>query len=161
MKGRSILLLILAVAVSHSLTVVFHTDPVKAQWSGWTPAQQLYNYVSEVVTLNVDELGPPGYCELFSGSGGAQRYYLSVLTYPEGFEVASGETTETRDHVWVRCTLHVAHPESLIKGRRYEFHWSRANGARIQFYYNYCATRYDSMAVTEELDSRPVRVRIA
>jgi hypothetical protein len=55
-------------------------DPVKADWSGWTEVG-LYNYVSELVTLNVDSLGP-GHCELFSGQGCEQEFYVSVRTYP-------------------------------------------------------------------------------
>ncbi len=161
MKGRSCLLLVLAAAASYSLTVVFHTDPIKAQWSGWTPAQQGYNWVSEVLTLNADSLEAPGYCELFSGQGGPEAFNLTVLTYPGGYPLANGLGTGLANCVWVRCTLTVTHPESLVKGRRYEFHWSRASGARIQYYYNYCATRYDSKAAAGELDSRPVRLRIA
>jgi hypothetical protein len=120
----------------------------------------MYNYVSEVVTLNVDSLA---YSELFSGSDGAQQYYLSVRTFPGNFVVASGDTSEARSHVWVRCSLQTAHPESLAKGRRYEFRWSRANGARIQYYYNYCATRYDSMIVPggDQPPPQPIRPALA
>jgi hypothetical protein len=159
MRCKCWLAVLLSAAVSYGLTSVFHVNPVKASWSGWT-AQDFY--VSEVVTLNVDSLGPPGYCELFSGQGGGEEFLVNVYSYPNGIvALASGQGTESRDNVWVRCTLTVAHPESLIKGRRYEFRWSRANGARIQYYYNYCATRYDSVTWTEELDCGPGRLRIA
>ena len=136
------------VAMGYSLTSVFHVDPVKASWSGWTAEDY---WVSEVLTLNVDSLGPPGYCELFSGQGGAAGFEVNVYSYPNGISpLATGLVTETRNDVWVRCTLNVAHPESLIKGRRYEFRWSRQDNARIQFYYDYCATKYDSMIVPGE-----------
>ncbi len=159
MRCKCWLAVLLSAAISFGLTSVFHVDPVKASWSGWT-AQDFY--VSEVITLNADELGPPGYCELFSGQGSDAQYQVNVYSYPNGIvALASGDTVDIRSHVWIRCRLDVTYPESLVRGRRYEFRWSRANGSRIQYYYNYCATRYDSMAVTEELDSRPVRVRIA
>jgi hypothetical protein len=162
MLVRRYWLLLALVAAGHGLTSVFHTDPVKAQWSGWTPAQQPYNYVSEIVTLNADSLGLPGYCELFSGQGGGAEFQVNVYSYPNGvISLASGHRTEVRNDVWVRCTLDVAYPESLVKGRRYEFHWSRANGARIQYYYNYCATEYDSMIVPGEDQPPPQPLRPA
>jgi len=160
MRAVTVLLTVGLVATGLALTSVFHVDPRTAAWSGWTELG-LYNYVSEVLTLNVDSLGPPGYCELFSGADGAQRYYLSVRTFPGNFEVAHGDTVEARGHVWVRCTLEVVYPESLVKGRRYEFRWSRDNGARILYYYDYCATKFDSMIVPGEDQPPPGPIRPA
>jgi hypothetical protein len=37
----------------------------------------------------------------------------------------------------------------------------RASNARIQYYHNYCATRYDSMAAAEELDCGTGGLRVA
>ena len=164
MQGKCWLVLLLAAAGGFGLTSVIHVAPIKAAWSGWTEPE-LYNYVSEVITLNVDSLGPPGYCELFVGDLGQTPnapFNVGVYTYPDGVTELAGKqgAVAVQGHTWLRCTLTVAHPESLLKGQRYEFRWSRTSGARIQYYYNYCATRYDSMAAAAELDSRTVRPRI-
>ncbi len=164
MIGRTTLALGVTTALVFGLTSVIHVEPIKAAWSGWTASQPPGNYVSEVLTLNVDSLGPPGYCELFVGDQqGSGDYQLSVRSYPGGLldlATASASPPAT-GHRWLKFTLAVAYPESLIKGRRYEFHWSRVNGSRIQYYYNYCATRYDSMIVPGEDQPPPQPVRPA
>ncbi len=138
MIGRTTLALGVTTALVFGLTSVIHVEPIKAAWSGWTASQPPGNYVSEVLTLNVDSLGPPGYCELFVGDQqGSGDYQLSVRSYPGGLldlATASASPPAT-GHRWLEFTLTVTYPESLVRGRRYEFHWSRANGARIQYYY--------------------------
>jgi hypothetical protein len=163
MIARTTLALVVTTALVFGLTSVFHVGPVKAAWSGWTPSDPQYNHVSEVLTLNVDSLGPPAYTQLFVGlQQGSGNYEVHVLSYPGGEEdlaYASAQPPNS-DHRWLRFDLQIDHPDSFAKGRRYEFRWSRASGARIQFYYNYCAP-YDSMIAAEELDSGPVGLRIA
>ena len=129
MKGAVLLLLIAGVA--SPLVVGFHVEPVKAAWSGWTSHQAPNNRVSEVITCNFDELDSTtgSYCELFGGSLGARGpYHVSVRTYPGGAEIASGSNIHPGDHEWVRFNLSVLHPESIVKGKKLEFRFTRSGG---------------------------------
>jgi len=129
MKGAVLLLLIAGVAFP--LVVGFHVEPVSAAQSGWT--QRLYpnNYVSQVLTTNFDELDSVSgsYCELFAGSrGGGGPYHVSVLTYPGGSPIASGNAGGDVDHKWVKFNLGVDYPESIVKGKQLEFRFTRGGG---------------------------------
>jgi hypothetical protein len=146
MRCRFWLALVLSAASGYGLTRVFHVDPVKASWSGWT-AQDFY--VSEVVTLNVDSLGPPAYTQLFVGlQQGSGNYEVHVKSYPGGvFDLAHGSALPpAADHRWVTFELEVEHPDSFVRGRRYEFRFQRGS-SRLHYYYDYCATQFDSMIV--------------
>lgn len=126
--------LLLLVGAAFPLVVGYHLDPVKAQWSGWTPSEFPNNYVSEVLTVNFDE---PITASLFCGSPGAGGdYNVSILTYPGGFEIASGDTIDPGDHRWATCTLEVLEPDSFIKGRQVEVRWTRGGSDSIQYYTN-------------------------
>jgi hypothetical protein len=119
---------------------------VKASWSGWTTQDF---YVSEVVTLNVDSLGPPAYTQLFVGlQQGSGNYEVHVKSYPGGvFDLAHGSALPpAADHRWVTFELEVEHPDSFVRGRRYEFRFQRGS-SRLHYYYDYCATQFDSMIV--------------
>jgi hypothetical protein len=121
MKGAVLLLLIAAVAFP--LVVGFHVDPVSAAQSGWTHRLAPGNYVSEVITTNFDELV---YCELFNGKGSNAGIDVQVFTYPGGNLVATGDTNDPGDHKWLRCYLNTSAPESIIKGKRLEFRFTRS-----------------------------------
>jgi len=77
-----------------ALVTAYHVEPRTAAMSGWTRLHAPGDTVSEVITVNFDELDSTSgaYCELFGGSRGAGgAYHVSVLTYPGGAPVASGE----------------------------------------------------------------------
>jgi len=156
---RNVCLLIFGVVTGVSALVnAYHIDPQTAAMSGKVSGNPEYDGVSQVLTTNFDE---PITASLFCGSPGAGgRYHVSVLTYPDGYPIAHGDTASPRDHSWATCTPYVDFPDSFIKGRQVEVRWTRS-GDSIQYYYNYCATRYDSMAAAEKLDSRPAKLRIA
>jgi hypothetical protein len=160
---RAILLVCLAVVAGYGLTAVYKVEPKCAKYSGWTDTLPGRRSVSEVLTLNVDSLGPPAHTQLFVGlQQGSGDYEVQVKSYPGGvYDLAHGSASPPgSDHQWVTFNLTVDHPDSFVKGKRYEFRFQRGS-SRLHFYYNYCATRYDSMAAAEELDSGTGRLRIA
>jgi len=131
MKGAVLLLLIAGVA--HSLVVGYHTEPRTAGQSGWPSVVWPNNNVSQVVTVNFDELDSASgsYIQLFAGGecrGGA--YYLTVLTYPGGSPVASafGDHGDV-DHKWVTFYLkNPVHPESIVRGKKLKSTFSLDGG---------------------------------
>lgn len=54
MKG--IVLLLLVAGAAYPLVVGYHVEPRTAGQSAWTPRDGQNNYVSQVVTVNFDEL---------------------------------------------------------------------------------------------------------
>jgi hypothetical protein len=156
---RPAVALVMMCGCAAALVVGYHVEPIKAPWSGWTRTTQGQDYVSEVITINFDELDSAAggcYCELFAGSkGGGGAYYLSVLTYPGGSQIADVATANGDvDHEWVRFYLNVTGPESIIKGKKLTFKFTRSGGDSIRF----C---YDSTDKAESLDSGPSRPRMA
>jgi len=134
MKGAVFLLLIAGVA--YPLVVGYHVEPVEAAQSGWTHRG---DSVAQVITINFDELDSTAgaYCELFGGSLGAGGpYHVSVLTYPGGAEIANGSNINPGDHKWVKFNLSVLHPESIVKGRKLEFRFTRSGQDSIHYYYD-------------------------
>jgi len=107
--------------------------------------------VSQVVTVNFDELDSAAGCyvELFVGSAlDSLQYGLSVLTYPGGAPVsASALARGNVDHKWVRFYLNIAYPESIVRGRKLEFRFTRVFPDPLQFYYDTTAgySRYGQM----------------
>jgi len=123
---NSVLVLVAAVLSSaHGYVSAYHVEPVKAAWSGWTTLQS--NRVSEVITCSFDELV---YCEFFNGKGSNAGIDVQVLTYPGGNLVASGDTNDHGDHKWLRCYLNTSAPDSIVKGKKLEFRFTRGGGDR-------------------------------
>jgi len=125
-------LLIALTSASMALTRVYFVEPVKAEWSGWTGFQDT---ISQTITCNFDSLK---YVELFAGdtcNGGS--YVLSVRTVPGDFPIASGAGNAVRSHSWVAFdNITVTYPESIVKGKQYEFKFTRSGSDSIQYYYN-------------------------
>jgi hypothetical protein len=124
-------LLLLLTGVAFPLVSVYHLDPVRANWSGRVRPDL---GVSELITMNADL---PIFADYFTGTKTSQQYQVQ-LKFPgeNGVVVAHGDTTEPRDHVWVRCTLEVDRPDSIIKGRLYEVRWTLSGGDEsLRYYY--------------------------
>ncbi len=131
MKGQTFKLVAVLMAMCGSamaLVRAIHIEPVSAAQSGWTRTVQGQDYVSQILTINFDELDSAAgaYCELFAGTkGGGGDYYVSVLTYPGGAEIASGNHNGNVDHEWVKFNLGVRYPDSIVKGKKLEFRFTR------------------------------------
>ena len=138
MQNRmSVVAVLLTVACGSMLGLVsvYHVDPIKASWSGWTHRADT---VTQVLTCNFDELDSAtgSYCQLFAGTkGGGGAYHVSVKTCPGGAEIATGSHDGNVDHKWVKFSLSVLHPESIVKGRQLEFKFTRGGSDSTQFYY--------------------------
>jgi hypothetical protein len=157
MKGMtSKLVVVLLAAFGWSLALVraYHVEPVRTAQSGWAKHAYGYDYVSQVLTINFDELDSTAggcYCELFAGSqAGGGQYNLSVLTYPGGTPIApDAHANGNVDHKWVRFKIGVSYPESIIKGKKLEFRFTRgatSPGDSFQFYYDsVCGYNYGQM----------------
>jgi hypothetical protein len=146
---RSSVLVLVAAMLSSAYGLVsgYHVEPVKATWSGWTAFQ---GYVSEVLTVNFDELDSAAggcYCELFAGTkAGGGQYNLSVLTYPGGFPIGSGVGNGNVDHKWVKFKIGVDVPDSIVRGKKLEFRFTRDGGDSILYYYDEaCGYDYGQM----------------
>jgi len=125
MRSATIALLLLA-GTAFPLVVGYHIDPVKAQWSGWTPSEFPNNYVSEILTINFDE---PITASLFCGSSGdTGSYSVNIYSYPGGVTQLAYKhgVQPPKDHDWLSCSLTVDYPDSFIKGRQVEVRWTRA-----------------------------------
>lgn len=139
MRNMAMVLLLLA-GVAYPLVSAYHIEPVNARQSGWALGDENHG-ISQVLTINFDELDSVSgsYCELFAGSrGGGGAYHVSVNTYPGGVEIATGSHDGNVDHKWVRFNLHVTQPDSIVKGRKLEFRFTRGGegGDSIQYYYD-------------------------
>ena len=118
-----------AAAAACGLVHSYSVEPKTAAQSGWTRTIQGYDYVSEIITINFDELDSVSgsYCELFAGArGGGGQYNLSVLTYPGGFPIGSGVGNGDVDHKWVRFKIGIDVPDSIVKGKKLTFKFTRA-----------------------------------
>ena len=123
MKTACLVLVTVLVSLSPGLVRSYSVEPRSASESGWTPWLEPNNYVSEILTVAFDL---PITASLFCGNPGAGGgYNVSVLTYPGGYEIASGDTTNPGDHTWATCSLDVLEPDSFIKGRKVEVRWTR------------------------------------
>ena len=128
MKG--VVLWLLAAGVAYSLVVGYHTEPRTAEQSGWTSVVSPNHTVSQVVTVNFDELdSAAGGCkvQLFVGSKlTSQLYYMSILTYPGHAPVgdAFGDRSDV-DHKWVTFWPEIHRPESIVRGKKLEFRFTR------------------------------------
>ena len=124
--------LVAAASVAVGLVRSYSVEPRSAAESGWTDTVPGHDYVSEVITV---AFGLPITASLFCGSPGAGGgYNVSILTYPGGYGIASGDTTNPGDHTWATCTLDVLEPDSFIKGRKVEVRWTRGGSDSIHYY---------------------------
>ena len=159
---RNVCLLIFGVVASATaLVTAYHIDPQTAAMSGKVSGNPDYGGVSQVLTTNFDE---PITASLFCGSPGAGgSYNVDIYAYPGGINpwAYAYNVGGTENHQWLTCSLAVSYPDSFIKGRQIEVRWTRSGTDSLQYCHNYCVKEYDSMAAAEELDSRPVRLRIA
>ena len=131
--------LVMVCGSAAAYVVGYHVEPVKALWSGQTRTIWGQDFVSQGLTINFDELDSASgaYCELFAGSrGGGGAYHLSVLTNPGGTEIASANAGGDVDHEWVKFKLSVLRPDSIVKGKKLTFKFTRSGGDSIQFYYD-------------------------
>ena len=129
-SGAAVLLVALAVS-ANALTRAYTVEPRTQLWSGWTGWQEPNNYVSQIITCNFDG---PVYCELFVGQGSDAEYKVEMLTMPDGYTVADGDTVDNGSHKWVRFYFKSIEAESIIKGRKYEFRFTRAGSDSINFF---------------------------
>jgi hypothetical protein len=130
---RAVVVFMLAVATAAcGLVTGLKVEPVKAAWSGKADPE---DGVSQGLTINFDELDSASgaYCELFAGSrGGGGAYHLSVLTNPGGSPIASASADGDVDHKWVRFNLAVDYPESIVKGKKLTFKFTRSGSDSMQ-----------------------------
>jgi len=130
-RSATLLLLFLWMSVAFPLVTGIHIEPVKSAWSGWAPSEFPYNFVSQGITINFDELDSASgaYCELFAGAkGNGGQYNLTVLTWPGGYPIGSGVGNGNVDHKWVRFRLNVLRPDSIVKGKKLTFKFTRSGG---------------------------------
>jgi hypothetical protein len=133
MRAICLTVLGLLASVSSALVRSYSVEPQTAAQSGWTRTIPGQDTVSQVLTINFDELV---YCEFFNGKGSAAGIDVNVFTYPGGNLVASGDTNDHGDHKWLRCYLNTSAPESIVKGKQLEFRFSRGGSDSTQFYWS-------------------------
>jgi len=130
MRNRVIVLMAVVLSSAYGLVSAYHVEPRTSGQSGWTRTVQPNHVVSQVVTMNFDELDSTQggcYVELFSGGKCTEHGYgLSVTTYPGGTTVAYEYVTEAVEHGWVRFKLNIAYPESIVRGKKSEFTFRRS-----------------------------------
>ncbi len=113
----------------------YSIEPSMASLSGWTTLQN--NQVSQIVTCSWDELDSASgaYVELFAGTmAGGGAYHVSVRTYPGDVPIASGNADGNIDHNWVKMRLDVIRPESIQRGHKLEFRFTRTDDS-LHYYY--------------------------
>jgi hypothetical protein len=143
------LLLVGVVTAASALVTAYHVEPRTAAMSGKASGDPQYGGVSQVLTINFDELDSTAgaYCELFAGTKGAGgQYHVAVLSYPGGFPIGSGDADGNVDHEWVRFKIDIDVPDSIVKGKKLEFRFTRSGSDSIQYYYDEaCGYNYGQM----------------
>ncbi len=110
------------------LVRAYEINPVSKRWSGQTSGGS----ISQVVTCNFDE---PVYCELFVGESDEVSYRADVYSYPAGVvALATGVNINPKPYTWLRFDLNAVFADSFVKGRRYEFRFTRDDES-INYYY--------------------------
>ncbi len=146
MKTAAMLLAVLT-GTALALVSAYHVDPIRADWSGKADPE---DGVSEVLTVAFDSLSG-GHVEGFFGDRGSPDYRLQLFTYPGGSPVSQPPVAGiyVQDNDWVRFEdIPVTYPESIVKGKRLEFRFTRTGDDSIQFYWDaFAGTKYDSMIV--------------
>ncbi len=130
MRNGVIVLMAVALSSAYGLVSAYHVEPRTAGQSGWTRSVQPNDVVSQVVTVNFDELdSAAGGCYVELLAGGKCRglgYALAVSTYPGGTPVGYATNLVEVDHDWVKFYLkNLAHPESIVRGKKLEFQFRR------------------------------------
>jgi len=109
----------------------YSVEPVKAQWSGKARPDL---GISQVITCNFDSLKEVHFFAGERGNGGS--YTATVLPEEGGNPIATSEpVTQGQNHSWVifsEWTL----TGDFVKGKRYEFRFTRSGSDSIQFYYD-------------------------
>jgi hypothetical protein len=127
---KTIVALLLSVGAAFPYVVGLHVEPVKAQWSGWTPSQFPNNFVSQGVTCNFDSLS---YVELFAGAkGNGGAYQVQVLD--DGLPVMTSAGNRVPNHGWVKFS-NWDEQVAFTKGKEYEFRFTRSGGDSVQYYF--------------------------
>lgn len=133
MQNRMMVAAVLLTAAYGSglgLVSVYHVDPVKAPWSGWTHRG---GTLSEIITCNFDSLA----CvELFAGGiVNWGTYNLDVRDSSTGDRVAHKyNVSQRQDNSWVKFdTLTI--DAAFTKGRQYEFRFTRSGQDSMQYHY--------------------------
>ena len=124
---------LMAASAASGYVRVYAIDPVRADWSGEVDPE---DGVRQSVVCNFDGL-EGCFAEYFTGTATNGDYVVEVLIpgrTPE-LVVADGRAAEPRSHVWVRCSLSVQYPESIVKGRTYEVKWTLSGGSESLAYY--------------------------
>ncbi len=168
LKLRVVLGIALSYVISYALLSAYHVEPRTAGQSGWTHAHDTAGqYVSQVVTVNFDELDSAAggcYVELFVGSKcTGHEYGLAVSTYPGGTPLAYPHVVDGDvDHEWVRFYLNTSYPESIVRGKKLKFRFTRVWPDSLQFYYDTTAgySRYGQM-IAPSLPSLPATAGLA
>jgi hypothetical protein len=95
---RAVIALLLFMGAAFPSVVGYHIDPVKAQWSGWTPSQFPNNYVSQTVVACWDSLDR---VELFAGAKANGGEYTATV-YDDGVPLMSSNGSQDDDCRWVK-----------------------------------------------------------
>jgi hypothetical protein len=107
---------------------VYHVVPTTASLNDWTQSR---GWVSETVMCDFDSLVR---CQLFAGDVGAGGLYCAAV-YDGGNIIAqSHEEPQGRDLSWVSFDVWTFYC-GFIKGRQYEFRFTRSSDDSIDFYY--------------------------
>jgi hypothetical protein len=130
--------LVVSIASSSAMCLLraYSVEPASAQQSGKVRGDENHP-VSQIVTCSWDELDSASgaYVELFAGTmAGGGAYHVSVRTYPGGVPIASGNADGDIDHKWTKFHLSVDYPESLQRGHKLEFRFTRTDDS-LHFYY--------------------------
>ncbi len=108
----------------------YNVEPVKAQWSGWTRRNEP---VSQTITCNFDSLVEVALFTGFPGTG--RNYDLQVRDWETNELVAHQYGVPSAgDHQWLRFTS-IIPDGKFVRGKRYEFRFTRP-GDSIHYYYD-------------------------
>ncbi|MBM3330901.1 T9SS type A sorting domain-containing protein [candidate division WOR-3 bacterium] len=143
MKGKvckAAAILVALCGCAAALVTAYHVEPITAALSGWTDTIPPNNCVAQLITTNFDELDAASgaYVELFAGEyGSGGQYDLSIRTYPGGNQIAYKFNGKyLRPQYWVRFdSINVTYPESIVKGKKLAFCFTRGGGDSIQYYF--------------------------
>ena len=136
-----VVLLMLAAAASAACGLVraYSVEPRTAAQSGWTDTAPGQDYVSQIVTCCWDSLdgASGGYADVFAGAvGNGGNYNLDVYDEGGGL-VASHHGVAAKEHNWVRFNNLAMQPgQSFMKGRQYEFRFTRSGQDSLEYYFD-------------------------
>jgi hypothetical protein len=108
----------------------YSVEPMKSQWSGYTPSQSPNNFVAQTVTCNFDSLS---YVELFTGAKGNGGAYTAAV-FDGNTQIMTSAGDKVPDHGWIRFSKWDQN-YAFTKGERYLFKFTRGANDSIQYYY--------------------------